>query len=507
MEDIREVLRTYGILRSIKGTARTLNCAKGTVRRYVRWATAQGFLGSELPGADELAKAWSGREPSDAAVRARLEPLRTDIETWLNADVTLTRIQELLTESHGWHGSYATLKRFAEPLRERGEAYVRLETAPGAEAQVDFGRMGMCWDPEANRARVGWLFLMTLSHSRHAYGEIVFRQDLATWIGCHRRAFEWFGGVPRKLVIDNLKAAVVKAALYDPLLNRTYVELATHYGFVIAPCRPGEPRHKGKVERGVPYVRKRFFAGRERQLEVPEANRELKTWLLEVAGPRVHGTTKQKPLEVFQGVERAQLGVLPATPFEVTVWKEATVHADCHVSVLGSYYSVPHGLRGTRVLVRLTTSMASIFAAHALVAAHVRAVRPGTRRTVLAHYPPEKAVWLEATPGWCLAEAGRVGPGTRALVEELFTRGAPLDHLRRVQGILGLQRRCGRVRLEAACARAVRYGVWTYAAVKRMLDHGLEGAGAAETPVEGSATYRFARPMDELLAHLPAKEG
>jgi transposase len=382
-----------------------------------------------------------------------------------------------------------------------------METAPGAEAQVDFGHMGMVWDPEEKRERKGWLFLMTLSNSRHMYGEIVFRQDLPTWIACHTRAFEWFGGVPKKLVIDNLKAAIVQVALYDFLANRTYLEQAEHCGFMISPCRPREPRHKGKVERGVPYVRNSFFAGRP-VMELSEANRELKAWIMGRAGLRIHGTTKMRPLEAFQGMEQAFLFPLPERPFEMTEWKEATVHADCHVSVLGSYYSVPHRLRGQRVTVKLTITMAHIYMQHELVAAHVRAGRKGTWRTVLAHYPPEKAVWLEATPAWCMAEAGRMGPGTEALVRELLERPSPLDHLRRVQGILGLKRTWGRERVEAACARSVRYGVYTYGAVKKILERGLEEPVAVEGVEAGTpSTYTFARPMSELLAHLPAKGG
>jgi len=506
MEDIREVLRTFRAEGTVKGTARTLNCARGTVRRYVRWARERGYLGgAELPGAGELAKAWGEREKGDAAVRAKLLPFRDDIEGWLRQDLRLTRIQDLLAERHGWSGSYNTLKRFAEPMRETGESFVRIETAPGAEAQVDFGLLGPVWDAAEGRERKGWVFLMTLSNSRHMYAEVVFRQDLPTWIGCHTRAFEWFGGVPKKLVIDNLKAAIVKAVLYDPLPNRTYVEMAEHCGFMISPCRPGEPRHKGKVERGVPYVRNSFYAGRP-VTDLSETNRALKEWVMK-AGQRIHGTTKMRPLEAFDGMEKAFLMDLPERPFEVTEWKEATVHTDCHVSVLGSYYSVPHRLRGQRLLVKLTATMAHIYSSHELVAAHVRAGRKGAWRTVLAHYPPEKAVWLESTPAWCMAEAQRTGPGTEALVRRLLEQPSPLDHLRRVQGILGLRRKWGRDRVEAACVRAVQYGVSTYGAVKKILEKGLEGTQAEEVGAEPvTATYQFARPMTELLVHLPAKE-
>jgi len=506
MEDIREVLRTYQRLSSIKGTARLLGCAKGTVRRYVRWARDHGLLGDVLPSEGELARAWGRAEGGEAIIRSQLTPHQGAIEAWLAGGIPLVRIQELLVEQHGWSGSYATLKRYTAPWRDDTEATIRIETKPGEEAQVDFGHLGPLWDEWEKRMRKAWVFLMTLSYSRHQYAEVVFGQDVGTWVGCHRRAFEWFGGVPERVVLDNLKAAIVKAAVYDPLVNRTYAEQAEHYGFLISPCRPGEPQHKGKVERGVPYLRNNFwrtFQGKG----TTAANAALKVWIMDTAGQRVHGTIRRKPLEVFAAEERSALRPLPATPYDLAVWKEATVHADCHVVAEGSYYSAPYRLRGERVLVRLGLQLAQIYKDHELVASHARANRPGTRRTDVAHYPPEKAAWLEKTPQWCLAEAARVGPWTRRLVEEVLGRQHPLDGLRRAQGLLHLGKTYGWRRLERASLRAVNYGLYTYQGIKRMLERGLDGQPMAITdaPV-ASRSFRHARPVAELLAHLPAKE-
>lgn len=505
MEDIREVLRTYQQLASIKGTARLLGCAKGTVRRYVRWATAQGLLTGPLPSAGELAQAWGRADRGEAILRSQLVAHQETIEGWLAGGIPLVRIQELLAERHGWSGSYATLKRSTAPWRDDTEATVRIETKPGEEAQVDFGHLGSLWDDGAGRLRKAWLFLMTLSYSRHLYAEVVFGQELATWVGCHRRAFEWFGGVPERVVLDNLKAGIVKAAVYDPVVNRTYAELAEHYGFLISPCRPGEPQHKGKVERGVPYVRNNFWRAFQGK-GLTAANAALTVWATETAGQRVHGTIRRKPLAVFVAEERNALRPLPATPYDLAVWKEATVHADCHVVAEGSYYSAPFRLRGERVLVRLGLQLTHIYKEYELVASHPRATRAGTRRTDVAHYPPEKAAWLEATPQWCLAEAARVGPWTRALVEEVLGRQHPLDGLRRAQGVLRLGKTFGGPRLERASLRAVNYGLFTYQGIKRILEQGLDGQpmGGAEPPAAARA-FRHARPVQELLWHLPAK--
>ena len=473
----------------------------------MRWAKEKGLLDGVLPSAGELARAWGRAEGGEQLIRSELSAHRESIEGWIKDGIPLVRIQDLLVERHGWQGSYATLKRYTAPMRDAGEAFVRIETAPGVEAQVDFGYLGPLWDEVEQRTRKASLFLMLLSYSRHMYAEVVFTQDILTWTGCHRRAFEWYGGVPERIVLDNLKAAIVKAAVYDPVANRSYVELADHYGFLISPCRPGEPRHKGKVERDVQYVRNNFWRAANAK-GLAEANAALREWVLGKAGLRVHGTIRRKPLEVFEGEERMVLRALPAHGFDLAVWKEATVHVDCHVVAEGSYYSAPHRLRGEKVMIRLGSQMAQIYAKTELVATHVRAGRPGTRRTDPAHYPPEKAAYLEATPQWCMAEASRVGPWTRRLIDGILTRQHPLDGLRRAQGILRLQKAYTRSRLESASFRGVNYGLYTYQAVKRILERGLDGKPMGqEGPVpEPRREYRHARALPEMLLHLPARE-
>src|SRR2546427_7049357 len=169
-----------------------------------------------------------------------------------------------LREESGFKGSYMAVYRFVRSLEpDTPEAFVRVETAPGEEAQVDFGYAGLMFDPRDRQLRRAWAFVMTLSFSRHQYVEFVFNQEIGTWLRCHRNAFEWFNGVPRRIVIDNLKAAIVRAVLYDPVVQRAYRECAEHYGFLISPCRPRTPEHKGKVEQGgVHYVARNFLAGR-----------------------------------------------------------------------------------------------------------------------------------------------------------------------------------------------------------------------------------------------------
>jgi transposase len=502
VEEIREILRVYKLTGKIKETVRLLNCARGTVKKYVRWARKKGYLDQDqLPSAREIFEAWSqDKRPRCASSQLTLEPYREIITPWIEKGIRLTRIRELLVSRHGWNGNYEALKRFTRPLREDANICVRIEVAPGTEAQVDFGYMRLMWDPVEKRRRKLWVFLMTLSHSRHVYGELVFAQDTATWIGCHRRAFNHFGGVPGKLIMDNLKPAIIKAVLYDPLVNKTYRECAEHYGFIISPCKPGKPEHKGKVERGVPYVRGSFLPERDFR-DLADANTQLMDWIMTVAGMRDHGTTRQKPLVVFDQVEAGTLKPLPSSPYELALWYRPTLHRDCHVTVDKSYYSAPHRYRGEELDVRLSDTMSHIFYEHLLIASHVRARYPGTRRTNPDHYPPAKVALMEKTPQWCLNEARRIGPYTYKFITAILTKSHPLDGLRRAQGILGLQRKYTRERLEGATRRALHFGVFTYQVIKKILKKEYDllplEAPEKETTPPAKKTYAFARPIED----------
>lgn len=502
VEEIREILRCYRLTGTYKGTARTLNFARNTVRDCVRWAEKKGYLadGAALPSEMELAVQFRDSQ-KETVFEHVLQPHRDKIVQWAEDGLTATRIHELLTEGFGWTGSYETLKRYLRPLRQGQNAYVRLEVSPGSEAQVDFGYMGRIWDVRESRLRKAWLFLMVLSHSRHFYGELVFEQDIPTWIGCHRRAFEFFGGVPAKLVIDNLKAAIVKAAIYDPLVTRTYQECAEHYGFIISPCKPGEPRHKGKVERGVPYVRKSFMAGRSFR-DIRDATEQLQEWILNKAGMRHHGTTRQQPRVVFEMVEQKNLKPLPTNPFVMALWKEAKVHADCHVVVQGCYYSAPHALQGETVMVRSTGSMVYLYHHHALVASHPRGRRKGERMTISAHYPAEKAAFLEKTVVWCRLRAKAIGPNMILLVETLLHHDHPMDTLRKVQGILHLSDKYPRERMDLAARRAQHFHLLTYRSFKSILESGLDRQPLEQDPLPllpAVRSYTHVRPITDFV--------
>jgi transposase len=495
--DVREIVRRLQLGEPDRRIARDLGVSRNTVARYRAWAAPQHLLERPLPEPATLAALLA---PADRQrplhEQSLVEPFRERVEALRKDGVEGQAIYQLLVEQHAFGGSYSSVKRFLRQLGPGAQATLRLEVEPGAEAQVDFGFAGLFLDPDSGRGRRAWVFVMTLSHSRHQYAELVFDQTVATWLRLHRAAFEFFGGVPRRVVLDNLRAAIVQAALYDPEVQRSYRECAEHYGFLIAPCRPRPPEHKGKVEQGgVHYVKRNALAGRAFR-DLHDGNRHLWRWCVETAGRRVHGTTKRIPLEVFDQVERPALLPLPATPWELAEWKQAKLHADCHVVFEAAYYSAPHRLIGQRLWVRAAGMKVELFRDWTLVATHRRA-RPGQRRTVAAHLPPDKVQFLMQTPAWCRARGAEVGPACAAFIEALLG-DRPLDRLRSAQGILRLGQRYTAGRLEAACARAQAVGEYRYHTVKSILAHALDTQPLPlllqPAPATAGAAPRHARP-------------
>jgi transposase len=487
---------------SVRGICRDLGHSRTTIRRYQQLAQQQGYLDPARP-VPEAAEVMAQLAPALAPPSSNtsgVEPYREVVEKLLEQGVERVAIHQRLVRHHGYTGSYSSVLRFVHRLQpRRKEAVVRVESAPGQRAQVDFGGAGMLRDPATGRRRHAYCFVMTLAYSRHQYVEFVFDQKMETWIGCHQRAFESFGGVPRELVVDNLKAAVLRAALEDQQLAEPYRKLAQHYGPLIHPCRPRTPQHKGIVENGVHYVQRNLLAT-EQPADLTEANRVAKVWVREVAGVRDHGTTHVPPLRRFFEEEQAALLPLPAEPFSLREVRGVKVHRDCHVQVAQSYYSVPFTYVGRKLDAYVYEHTVQLYDGVTLLVTHPRSRRPGERHTKLEHYPQEKSYYLIHTREYCQAQADRIGTHCALVVEELL-EARPLDHLRRVQGILGLAPRYSPARLEAACARALHYGDASYRRLKRILEAGLDQIPLEPGPLQPQLRfYEYARPAGDFFA-------
>jgi hypothetical protein len=354
---------------------------------------------------------------------------------------------------------------------------------------------------EQGQARKAWAFVMTLSWSRHQYVEFVFDQRVETWLELHRHAFEFFGGVPERVVIDNLKAAIVRACWDNPEVQQAYRECAEHYGFLISPCRPGTPEHKGKVEQGgVHYVKRNFLGGR-RATPIGQANQDVLVWCNTTAGQRVHGTTKERPLVRFQQTEQARLKPLPATAYDLAIWKVVKLHRDCHIVFDKAYYSAPFRLVGQQLRVRGGSRRVRLYTLdYQLVASHPRATRPGERQTDPLHLPGYKLAGLLMDRPACLALAIEIGPATQQVVATLLA-DAVIDRLPTARRLLRLREQFGHARLEAACARAVRFDDLNYMTVKHILVHGLDCQATLPDPCAPPA-QTFVRSAAELVGHL-----
>ena len=503
MLEIRELIRRLQLGETDRQIARDLQVSRKTVSKYRRWAQQHDVLTAPLPDPATLQAQLKTTLPVSPppTIPSKVTPFRDQVIALRQRGVECQAIYDILREQHAFAGSYGSVYRFVRHLEPRTpEAYVRVETGPAEEAQVDFGYAGLLHDPASDTLRKAWAFVMTLSFSRHSYVEFVFDQEVDTWLRCHRRAFEWFGGVVRRVVLDNLKAAIVHAALYDPVVQRAYRECAEHYGFLISPCRPRTPEHKGKVEQGgVHYVKRNLLAGRAFR-DVREANERALVWCVETAGRRIHGTTKEVPLERFDTIEREALLPLPTAPYALATWKQAKLHPDCHVVFDHAFYSAPHRLIGQKLWVRAADTTVRIFHQHELVTTHARATRRGQRLTNPDHLPPAKVAGLFATPASCVRRAADIGPATSEVIGRLLG-DRPLDRLRTVLGILKLAHKFGPRRLEAACARAVQYDDLAYSTLKRILDRGLDHTATPVPPPIATASTLplFARPVTDFF--------
>ena len=500
MLDIRELIRQLQAGQSARQIAKNMHLSRVTVGKYRTWAVTHDLLNHALPTAEELARLLAQDQVLQPIVStvSSVEPYRGVVIDLRQRGLEMMAVFQRLRDEHDYAGTYSSVRRFVQALEPaQPDATIRIERPPGEEVQVDFGYAGLMFDA-VGQVRRAWAFVMTLAYSRHQYVEFVFDQRVETWLLCHQHAFEYFDGVPRKVVLDNLKAGIVQACFDEPQVQRAYRDCAEHYGFLIAPCRVREPQEKGKVESGVHYVARNFLAGRD-PAALTANNVKVRAWIEQVAGIRDHGTTHWQPLVQFKAVEQATLSALPATPFEIATWKQAKLHRDCYVQFDRAYYSAPMRYVGQVLWVRGDAQTLRIYADYTLLATFPRATRPGQRQTNLDHLPIAKVDALTLTPERCQAEAAQIGLATQQVVQQ-WLDDRPLDRLRTVRKLLRLAETYTPSRLEQACARALRFETAAYRSIKQILQKGLEADDLSASAPPNCAPPLFARTPQELLA-------
>ncbi len=468
-------------------------------------ALERGWLDPAHPLPDDAVLAQVvGTARSAVSAQSRVEPYRDTVTGWAEQGIQSKTIYQALVRNHAFGGSYSSVYRFVRALKlDAPKATMHLDFAPGEAAQVDFGAGPVLVDLRTGEEIKTWFFLMTLCWSRHQYAELILNQKVDTWLACHRHAFEWFGGVVSRVIIDNAKCAITRACTRDPEVQRAYAECAEGYGFKIDACPPRDPQKKGRVESGVKYIKRNFLPLRSFR-DLTDANRQLHDWILDEAGNRIHGSTHEKPLTRF-AAEKPLLQPLPEHPPEAAIWAKVKVHRDAHVQFEKALYSVPFRLMGQSLWLKATAVTVRIYRDHELIAVHPRLARPGTRATADDHLPPEALAWKMRDPTWCLTQSSQIGVACHTLIQRLFSDRV-LDNLRAAQGIVGLKKKYGAARLEAACQRALDYDNPRYRTVKTILERGLDQHPASEQAFDALAdSYtgqgRFCRNTHHLLKH------
>ncbi len=484
MIDVVEILQHWHAGRSKKEVAASLGVDRATVAKYVAPAVSAGLV----PGGAALSEEqWRQRVrewfPSLVDTRLRqpswgqIEVHRERIETLVGV-VPMSVIHQRLRDEHGLEASVASLRRYMRahfPTEvRRGEVIIwRPPIDAGEEAQVDYGYLGLWVDPTSGKRRRVWAFSMVLSYSRHLFVYPVLRMDQQAWIDAHVAAAEFFGGLPARIVLDNLRAGVIKPDIYDPKINRAYAELAAHYQVLVDPARVAHPKDKPRIEAVQKYIRSSFFAGRDFAsvaLMVADARR----WSLEVAGRRTPRVLKGRtPIQVFDAEEAGVLRPLPMVPFEHARWSTPKVAPDSHAKVGATLYSLPYKWIGVRLDARATVERVQFFYNGTLVKTHPFQARG--RRTDWADLPEHKVGFFMRNPAWCRTQASMIGPAADAVVGELLAVNA-IFRLRQAQGVLRLAERYGDNRLEAACQRAIEAGDPSYRTVKGILAAGTDNA-------------------------------
>ena len=403
-----------------------------------------------------------GRSPSASAC----EPYREIIEAALSKGRNAVAIWQDLVDGHGFPGRYSSVKRFVRKLcgSPSPEARVVIQTAPGEEAQVDYGTGPMVRDPHTGKYRRTRLFVLTLGHSRKSIRLLVFRSSTRVWAELHEQAFRRLGGVTRVVVLDNLREGVLTPDIYDPTLNPLYRDMLKHYGAVALPCRVQDPDRKGKVESGVGHAQKTPLKGLLFE-SLEDAQAYLDRWEERWADTRIHGTTKRQVAVMF-AEERPALLPLPLEPFRYYQYGERTVHLDGCVEVEAAYYGAPPGWIGRRIQVQWNAAQVRLIdpLTGQLLREHLRQQR-GRHRIQEQDRPSKTPLGTRQL----LTRCEKAGPHIGALCQSLH-RSQGAVAVRRILGVLSLAKKYGVASTDAACSVALETGACEYRFVRRYLE-------------------------------------
>lgn len=499
MRKVREILRlSVDRKMSNRAIAQSCSVSHGTVAKYVLLAKEAGLTSEMIQQADDVTLGrLLGKDKASQKRPAYPQPDWGYIHTELKKkNVTLQLLWQEYKDIYpdGYQSSqfyehYGRWKKILSP------SLYQVHKA-GEKMFVDYaGHTVPVHDRSTGKIRYAEIFVAVLGASNYTYADASWDQSLPSWIESHVRAFEYFKGVPKAVVPDNLKAGVSKSCRYEPDINPTYHDMAVHYGTAIIPARVAKPKDKAKVEVAVQVVERWILAAlRNRTFfslnELNGAIRELLTRLNEKPFKKLEGSRKT----CFEKIEQSALASLPENRYTFAEWKKARVNIDYHIELNGHYYSAPYSLVHEEVTVRYTIKTIEIFHKAKRVASHVRDDTKGRHTTIKEHMPKSHREYLEWTPSRIINWAGVIGESTANVVETILgSRAYPEQGYRSCMGILRLAKRYSNDRLESACKRAIIIRGYSYKSIESILKSGLDLHQLPETRPQPAVTHENIR--------------
>jgi len=468
---------------SKKKIAEIVGCSRRTVQRALR-------------------RIERGEELKRRKVLSIIGPYEEYVRVKVSQELEGVRIYQDLQKETAYRGSYGTVKALVRKIkREREPVYMHNVSLPGEEAQVDFGYAGKL--PDAmGKMRKAWVFCCGLSFSKVDFYEVVFSQEVQTFLKLHVHAFHYLGGAPRIIKIDNLKSAVLEAHFYEPEYQRDYLLFSEHYGFSPSPSRVRTPTDNAQAESRIKYVKRNFLRGRE-FVDIDDCNRQLREWMERISHQRIHGTTKRKPQELFEQEEKHKLQPLPAEDYEMSLWLRRKVGSTCHLVFENNFYSVSYAYCGKEVTVKVTENLIKVYEGinplskeeGRVLCTHSRLRGQGKFQTNTSHYPSWKLVSRTEYQEKYRQKMAEIG----LFAERYFWEIVRLQEgywSKVIHGILYLARKYGPEPVNLACKRALHYGAYGYRVIKNILEKRLHRVEWEEENAQHQVTVsKLLRPL------------